>query len=596
MPKSNEYWKRRMEMLEEAHLKKGESYLKDLDNQYRKASWEIDKQISTWYRRFADNNEITMTEARKLLSAKELKEFKWDVNEYIKYGEENALDQRWMKELENASTRVHVSRLEALKLQMQQQAEVLYGNQLDDVDNLLRDIYTNGYYHTAFEIQKGFNIGWDLHSINDNQLDKILSKPWSMDGKTFSNRIWTNKQDLIANLQTHLTQAVITGKGPDQVIKDIAKLIGTHDEKPRAALYKAGRLVMTETAAFASAAQKDCFNDLDVKEFEIVATLDNSTSAICQDLDGTHMSMKDYAVGVTAPPFHAWCRTVTVPYFDDEFSLGERAARGEDGKTYYVPSNMKYKDWKKSFVDGGSKAGLKTIKPGDIIKVKDINDCKTIPEVEDFMKSKEWFIKRELNGKVYDSNASLSLTGVDLEAAKQIFISHQEIFDKYPQLIGKLSSITTGKLGSSVYANCSFGLGSGGITVSTTKYNDTVKLAKDYADDLKSGYHPKGTDWTAIVTHELGHAIDDYLSNYEVVFGMKNSYSAKHVSATLRPKVMKSLGLKVGDTGKEVSRYATKNAQEWFAEAFAEYIKSNEPRPVAKELGRQLEEILKGVE
>ena len=49
--------------------------------------------------------------------------------------------------------------------------------------------------------------------------------------------------------------------------------------------------------------------------------------------------MKDYEAGVTVPPFHVYCRTTTVPYFDDEFNVGERAARDpETGKTYYVPS------------------------------------------------------------------------------------------------------------------------------------------------------------------------------------------------------------------------------------------------------------------
>ncbi len=349
MPKNNGYWQRRMELLEEMQIKKGENYLKDLDDQYRKASREIESQISVWYRRFAANNKITMTEARRLLTTSELKEFQWDVNEYIKYGKENAFNQRWMQELENASARVHISRLEALKVQLQQQVEVLYGNQVDGIDDLLRGIYKDGYYHTAFEIQKGFNIGWDLHSINDKQLDKILSKPWTMDGKTFSDRLWTNKQALIGNLQTHLTQSVITGKAPDEVIKRLSAQFGTDRNK-------AGRLVMTESAAFASAAQKDAFNDLDVERFEIVATLDNNTSEVCKDLDGHVFDMKSYEVGVTAPPFHPWCRTVTAPYFDDEFSLGERAARGADGKTYYVPSNMKYNDWFEKFVNGGDKS------------------------------------------------------------------------------------------------------------------------------------------------------------------------------------------------------------------------------------------------
>lgn len=74
-------------------------------------------------------------------------------------------------------------------------------------------------------------------------------------------------------------------------------------------------------------------------------------------MDGKHFPMKDYEPGVTAPPFHPWCRSVTVPYFDDDFDVGERAARDEDGETYYVPGNMTYKEWKKSFVNS-DKSGL----------------------------------------------------------------------------------------------------------------------------------------------------------------------------------------------------------------------------------------------
>ena len=60
--------------------------------------------------------------------------------------------------------------------------------------------------------------------------------------------------------------------------------------------------------------------------------------------------MNDYKVGVTAPPFHPNCRTCTCPYFDDDFLKGDRAARGKDGKTYYVPSDMKYSEWKEKYV------------------------------------------------------------------------------------------------------------------------------------------------------------------------------------------------------------------------------------------------------
>lgn len=95
---------------------------------------------------------------------------------------------------------------------------------------------------------------------------------------------------------------------------------------------------------------KSAFNDLDVEKVEIVATLDSHTSTICQDMDGQTVDMKDYEPGVTVPPFHVFCRSVTVPYFDDNFGGGERAARDADGNTYYVPDDMTYKEWKKRYV------------------------------------------------------------------------------------------------------------------------------------------------------------------------------------------------------------------------------------------------------
>ncbi len=152
------------------------------------------------------------------------------------------------------------------------------------------------------------------------------------------------------------------GQEPQKAIDALAR-------KMQTSRTNAGRLMMTEQAYFSSAAQRDCFSDLGVERFEIVATLDSHTSEICQQADGEVKPMSDFEPGVTAPPFHVNCRSTTVPYFDDEFSLGgERAARDEDGKTYYVPADMTYKEWREKFVGGGDKSGLQEVSKGGIIK------------------------------------------------------------------------------------------------------------------------------------------------------------------------------------------------------------------------------------
>ncbi len=81
-------------------------------------------------------------------------------------------------------------------------------------------------------------------------------------------------------------------------------------------------------------------------------------------MDGKHFPMSEYAPGLTAPPFHPWCRSVTVPYFADNFG-GMRAAKDENGNTYYVPDDMTYNKWEKQFVK--SENELKTDGKSDII-------------------------------------------------------------------------------------------------------------------------------------------------------------------------------------------------------------------------------------
>lgn len=360
--KNSEYWKLRFEQLEQAQNGQGAAAFAEIERQYKEAQKQIEGQIARWYQRFADNNGITLAQARQYLKGAALKEFQWDVQDYIKYGQDNALMGGWMKELENASAKYHISKLEALKIQTQQSLEVMFSKQMGTVTGAMGDIFESGYYHTAYELQKGFNIGWDIAGLDQSQIEKVLSKPWAVDGKNFSERIWTNKEKLISELHGELTQNIMLGADPQKAIDSLAKKMNTSKQN-------AGRLIMTEEAYFSSAAQRDCFNDLDVEQYEIVATLDSHTSDICRSLDGKHFPMKDFQAGVTAPPFHVYCRSTTVPYFDEDFGdIGERAARDEEtGKTYYIPDDMHYEDWKQTFVDGGDKSGFDVVDDGSAL-------------------------------------------------------------------------------------------------------------------------------------------------------------------------------------------------------------------------------------
>ena len=345
-----DYWRGRFSILEDSAHQEAQRTIQDMEELYLDAQRSVQKEIESWYARFAVNNQISLTDARKWLTAGQLEEFHWSVEQYIKIGEQAGLDAAWLKKLENASTRFHISRLEAVQTGIQQQLELLYGNQVDSLDALLKKVVGNGYTHTAFEVQKGVGLGWDITGLDQKKLETLLSKPWTTDGRTFRDRCWLNKNDLVGSVSKSLTQGLLRGDSPAKITTVIQKQFGVHR-------YKAGRLVNTETTYFNAVATKECYKDLDVEMVEIIETLDSHTCSICGGLDGKVIPISQYEPGVTVPPFHPNCRGTTAPAIDPKYA-GERAARNADGDVYYVPANMKYADWVQTFVNGGSKAGL----------------------------------------------------------------------------------------------------------------------------------------------------------------------------------------------------------------------------------------------
>ena len=392
------YWQKRFKAIENQANLTGADSLSYITAQYQQAAKEIEAQISTWYVRFAKNNGISMHEAKQALAGSDLAEFKWTVQDYIKYGEENALNGLWMQQLENASAKWHITKLEALQLQNQATIEALFGKQYQSLSGALGSVYQGSYYHSCYEVQKAFEMGWNVAALDDNKLSAILSTPWTKDGSTFSDRLWTNKQKLIQETQNTLTQGIMTGKAPDKMIKEIQAKMNTSRAN-------AGRLVMTESAAMSAMGQKDAFGELGVEEFQIVETLDHVTCEVCAEMDGQHFPMSDYEIGVTVPPFHPWCRGCTCPYFNDEFTAdSERIARAADGTQYYVPGDTSYQEWKAAFVDGdksgfdvatNSKSGLTSYK-------------KPAPPEPQPAPKKEYMTKKKLEGLIADADTQIT--------------------------------------------------------------------------------------------------------------------------------------------------------------------------------------------
>ena len=338
------YWAKRLEELAENQNLKGDEYVKTSEKLYRKAQKSIEDKINAWYGRFAKNNDISFSEAQKRLKTDELEEFKWTVEEYIEKARQSA-DGSYLKELENASARVHINRLEFINTQLEAAARLLYNSTENGLKGLLGDIYEDTYYRSIFEIQKGYGVGASFSRLDTKLIDKVLSQPWAQDGSNFSSRVWSNKEELVRKLKTDFSQSLIRGESRDKIISRLSKDL-EQDRK------KTARLVHTETAALQNKAALDAYKELGVEKVRILGTLDSVTCSLCGSMDGMILPRTQLEQGVTEPPFHPNCRCTTVPYDEDWDYKGQRIAKDKDGKYYYVPETMSYEEWKREFAQG----------------------------------------------------------------------------------------------------------------------------------------------------------------------------------------------------------------------------------------------------
>lgn len=348
LKRNAEYWAKRFIELEKLTAHQSERYIKNLEEVFKESSENIENQIMKFYARFADIENISFSEARKLLNSEDLEAFRMSLEEYIKFARKNSenFDPELAKALEEASLKYRVTRLEALEYGLSGEVGKLMSHEHSILYEACAHAYVDRYYHTAFELFKGYGVGTTFSLIDNKRLEMILDQPWAADGSNFSQRIWVDRKKVTQTLSTRLAQACITGESYTKTLKKVGKELNT-------SLSNAARLVVTESSYFASRSQKECFDALGCDKYRIIATLDNRTSIICQSLDGEVFKTKEFIAGVSAPPFHPNCRTTTCPYFDDSdvpgWVQGTRTARNPGEKTYRIPADMNYEQWRKKY-------------------------------------------------------------------------------------------------------------------------------------------------------------------------------------------------------------------------------------------------------
>lgn len=229
------------------------------------------------------------------------------------------------------------NRLAMLQRQIADQLKELGDTEEKLLKTHLEAALKESYTMTIFNVQQFSGVGASFLMPTDKRVKQIMSYPWS--GFNFSQRIWKDKEKLGSTIEEVLARNLVRGVGSRPTIAEVAA-------KMDVSMRHAETLVLTESAYIAAQGTAEGYATAGIEQYEVLATLDTRTSDTCREQDGKRYNMEDMKVGTNYPPFHARCRTTTVPVIED-VPEGMRRARGDGGEGYLVPASMTYEQWKK---------------------------------------------------------------------------------------------------------------------------------------------------------------------------------------------------------------------------------------------------------
>ena len=329
MTKSSNYWDNRaLNRLNETE-QISNKHIEAIKEMYNQAFKNIDNEIARIYKNYAKETGLDVQKLKELLTKKE-------TDKVWKTLKRQGLDKYI---LDNYKSRI--SRLEQIQAQIYAKAKMIYPKEELEQTMCYKGVINQSYYKAIYDTQIGSGYDFSFNTIDQRTINQLLSEKWS--GKNYSQRIWTNTDILAETLSQYVGAALLSGQSIQKTSKQIR-------DRFNVSKYYSERLVRTETNYFNNQADAMAYQEMGIDKYVFVATLDNRTSEICQEMDNKVFDYDKMSVGENFPPLHPNCRSKTRGYLGEEAEkqLQRRARNPITGEVELV-DNIPYSEWIKKY-------------------------------------------------------------------------------------------------------------------------------------------------------------------------------------------------------------------------------------------------------
>lgn len=348
--RTDRYWERRANerLLQSEKLTK--KYMAELAKVYSEARRQTVKQLQDIYAAYYKRDKgFDMEALDSIVPTNEIKKLIADMK---KRGINTTLP-------ENYAGRV--KRLELINEQLRYEAQKVALQQQGIDDSALRANFEESYYRAGYDVSRGIGstpVGFSR--LDTQTINQVMSERFM--GENYSDRIWTNTDLLASRLQKTLAVAIANGQGIQKTARDIRNDYNVNQ-------YYAERLVRTESNHFHNQGELEAYQQMGFEYFQFLATLDNRTSEICQEMDGKKFKVSEGIPGDNVPPLHPNCRSTIVPYFkgyEPETRLYRNPETGKNSYTY----SATYTEWRQKLPKPRSVEPTRPKVPGKLLNPK----------------------------------------------------------------------------------------------------------------------------------------------------------------------------------------------------------------------------------
>ena len=223
---SRQYWNRRYLFDKAGSANTGEDFLVGtVAPLYKKALEEIEKEIEGMYGRFADQEKISLAEAKQKISRADFKKIDFGARargqaerQRELAGRKDSLPEAVVEAMESRHRKYEsalaaytkkgqISRLELLHVEIEEILLDMYDENQANIYEFLADQYRDGYYRAVFRNQQMAGFGKNFAVVNEDAVRRAVLNFYGRNN--YSDALWKHCRDLSHSLRENITIGLI---------------------------------------------------------------------------------------------------------------------------------------------------------------------------------------------------------------------------------------------------------------------------------------------------------------------------------------------------------------------------------------------------